>query len=228
MPKRKDIKKILVIGAGPIIIGQACEFDYSGTQACKALKDEGYKVILINSNPATIMTDPGVADKTYIEPISLEVLEEVIKKEKPDAILPTMGGQTALNLAISAEKIGLLKKYKIELIGANSKAIANAEDRKKFRKNMTDIGLDLPKSEILNTLSNSKKCLKKIGLPAIIRPSFTLGGLGGGIARTKKDFFKIVKEGMKSHHKIKFWWKNVLMGGKSSRWRWLEIKMTIV
>ena len=197
MPKRKDIKKILVIGAGPIIIGQACEFDYSGTQACKALKDEGYKVILINSNPATIMTDPGVADKTYIEPISLEVLEEVIKKEKPDAILPTMGGQTALNLAISAEKLGLLKKYKIELIGANSKAIAHAEDRKKFRKNMTDIGLDLPKSEILNNFSNSKKCLKKIGLPAIIRPSFTLGGLGGGIARTKKDFFKIVKEGIK-------------------------------
>ena len=162
MPKRKDIKKILVIGAGPIIIGQACEFDYSGTQACKALKDEGYKVILINSNPATIMTDPGVADKTYIEPISLGVLEEVIKKEKPDAILPTMGGQTALNLAISAEKIGLLKRYKIELIGANSKAIANAEDRKKFRKNMTDIGLDLPKSEILNNLSNSKKCLKNL------------------------------------------------------------------
>ncbi len=196
MPKRKDIKKILVIGAGPIIIGQACEFDYSGTQACKALKDEGYKVILINSNPATIMTDPGVADKTYIEPISLEVLEEVIKKERPDAILPTMGGQTALNLAINAEKIGLLKRYKIELIGANSKAIANAEDRKKFRKNMSDIGIDLPKSEVLNKFSNAKKCLNKIGLPTIIRPSFTLGGLGGGIARTQKDFFKIVKEGM--------------------------------
>ena len=129
MPKRKDIKKILVIGAGPIIIGQACEFDYSGTQACKALKDEGYKVILVNSNPATIMTDPGVADQTYIEPISVEVLEEIIKKEKPHAILPTMGGQTALNLALKAEKLGILKKYKIELIGANSKAIANAEDR---------------------------------------------------------------------------------------------------
>ena len=196
MPKRKDIKKILVIGAGPIIIGQACEFDYSGTQACKALKDEGYKVILINSNPATIMTDPGVADKTYIEPISVEVLEEIIKKERPEAILPTMGGQTALNLAIKAEKIGLLKKYKIELIGANSHAIANAEDRKKFRKNMSDIGIDLPKSEILNNFSKAKQTLKKIGLPAIIRPSFTLGGLGGGIARTKKDFFKIVKEGM--------------------------------
>ena len=161
MPKRKDIKKILVIGAGPIIIGQACEFDYSGTQACKALKDEGYKVILINSNPATIMTDPEVADKTYIEPITIEALEEVIKKEKPDAILPTMGGQTALNLAIKAEEVGFLKKYKIELIGANSKAITNAEDRKKFRKNMSDIGIDLPKSEIINSFSHSAKCLKK-------------------------------------------------------------------
>ena len=196
MPKRKDIKKILVIGAGPIIIGQACEFDYSGTQACKALKDEGYKVILVNSNPATIMTDPGVADQTYIEPISVEVLEEIIKKEKPHAILPTMGGQTALNLALKAEKLGILKKYKIELIGANSKAIANAEDRKKFRKNMSDIGIDLPKSEILNNFKHASKCLKKIGLPAIIRPSFTLGGLGGGIARTKKEFFKIVKGGL--------------------------------
>ena len=196
MPKRKDIKKILVVGAGPIIIGQACEFDYSGTQACKALRDEGFKVILINSNPATIMTDPNVADKTYIEPITLEVLEKILIKEKPDAILPTMGGQTALNLAMEAEKKGVLKKYKIELIGANSSAIANAEDRKKFRKNMFDIGIDLPKSEILNNFKKAKKILNKIGLPAIIRPSFTLGGLGGGIARTKNDFFKIVKEGM--------------------------------
>ena len=188
MSKRKDLKKILVVGAGPIIIGQACEFDYSGTQACKALKDEGYKVILINSNPATIMTDPGVADKTYIEPITKEILEKILIKEKPDAILPTMGGQTALNLAMEAEKNGLLKKYKIELIGANSKAIANAEDRKKFRKNMSDIGLDLPKSEIVNNLKQTKKCLKKIGLPAIIRPAFTLGGLGSGIAKNKKEF----------------------------------------
>ena len=194
MPKRKDIKKILVVGAGPIIIGQACEFDYSGTQACKALKDEGYKVILINSNPATIMTDPDVADKTYIEPITTEVLEKILIKEKPEAILPTMGGQTALNLAIKAEKIGLLKKYKIELIGANSKAISNAEDRKKFRKNMIDIGLNLPKSEIINNLKQAKKCLTKVGLPAIIRPAFTLGGLGGGIAKSKKEFFKIVND----------------------------------
>ena len=221
MPRRKDIKKILVIGAGPIIIGQACEFDYSGTQACKALKDEGYKVILINSNPATIMTDPGVADKTYIEPISIEVLEEIIKKEKPEAILPTMGGQTALNLAIKAEKVGLLKKYKIELIGANSKAIANAEDRKKFRKNMSDIGIDLPKSAILNNFKNAKLTLKKIGLPAIIRPSFTLGGLGGGIARTKKDFFKIVREGMHESPQSQVLVEECLDG-------WKEFEMEVV
>ncbi len=196
MPKRKDIKRILVVGAGPIIIGQACEFDYSGTQACKALKDEGYKVILINSNPATIMTDPDVADKTYIEPITLTVLEKILIKEKPDAILPTMGGQTALNLAMEAEKKGILKKYKIQLIGANSKAISNAEDRKKFRKNMLDIGLDLPKSKIVNSFGQSSKVLKQIGLPAIIRPAFTLGGLGGGIAKNKKEFFKIIKNGL--------------------------------
>ncbi len=196
MPKRKDLKKILVVGAGPIIIGQACEFDYSGTQACKALKDEGYKVVLINSNPATIMTDPDVADKTFIEPITLEVLEKILKKEKPNAILPTMGGQTALNLAMEAEKKGILKKYKIELIGANSNAIANAEDRKRFRKNMIDIGLDLPKSEIVNNIKQASEILKKIGLPAIIRPAFTLGGLGGGIAKNKKDYFKIIKNGL--------------------------------
>ncbi len=221
MPKRKDIKKILVIGAGPIIIGQACEFDYSGTQACKALKDEGFQVVLINSNPATIMTDPGVADKTYIEPITIPVLEEVIKKEKPNAILPTMGGQTALNLAISAEKAGLLKKYKIELIGAKSKAIENAEDRKKFRKNMSDIGLDLPKSRIINHFKDAAKCLKEIGLPAIIRPSFTLGGLGGGIAKNKKDFFKLVKTGMNESPQNQVLIEESLEG-------WKEFEMEVV
>ena len=196
MPKRKDIKKILVVGAGPIIIGQACEFDYSGTQACKALKDEGYKVILLNSNPATIMTDPDIADKTYIEPITLKILEKILKKEKPNAILPTMGGQTALNLAMEAKRKGVLKKYKIELIGANSNAIANAEDRKKFRKNMSEIGLDLPKSKIVNHNKDAGSALRSIGLPAIIRPAYTLGGLGGGIAKNKKEFFKIVKNGL--------------------------------
>ncbi len=221
MPKRKDIKKILVIGAGPIIIGQACEFDYSGTQACKALKDEGFQVVLINSNPATIMTDPGVADKTYIEPITIPVLEEVIKKEKPDAILPTMGGQTALNLAISAEKAGLLKKYKIELIGAKSKAIENAEDRKKFRKNMYDIGLDLPKSKILNNFKDASKCLREIGLPAIIRPSFTLGGLGGGIAKSKQEFLKLVRNGMNESPQNQVLIEESLEG-------WKEFEMEVV
>ena len=157
MSKRTDIKSILIIGAGPIIIGQACEFDYSGAQACKALKEEGYRVILVNSNPATIMTDPNVADKTYIEPITLKILEKILKKEKPDAILPTMGGQTALNLALEAEQKGILKKYKIELIGAKPDAISNAEDRKKFRKNMIDIGLDLPKSKIIKNIKDAEK-----------------------------------------------------------------------
>ncbi len=221
MPKRKDIKKILVVGAGPIIIGQACEFDYSGTQACKALKDEGYYVILINSNPATIMTDPGVADKTYIEPITIEILEKILKKERPNAILPTMGGQTALNLAIKAEKTGLLKKYKIELIGANSKAISNAEDRKKFRKNMSDIGLNLPKSEIVNNIKQAKKSLNKVGLPAIIRPAFTLGGLGGGIAKNKKQFFKIVKEGLDASPVSQILVEECLEG-------WKEFEMEVV
>ncbi len=196
MGKRKDIKKILVIGAGPIVIGQACEFDYSGTQACKALKNEGYTVILINSNPATIMTDPEVADKTYIEPITTEIVEKIIKKEKPCAILPTMGGQTALNIAISMEKKGMLKKNKVELIGAKATAISRAEDRDLFRKSMKEINLDLPKSEIINSFNKSKKVLNKIGLPAIIRPSFTLGGTGGGIAKNKKEFFDLIKSGL--------------------------------
>jgi len=221
MPKRKDIKKILVVGAGPIIIGQACEFDYSGTQACKALKDEGYKVILINSNPATIMTDPDVADKTYIEPITLEVLEKILIKEKPNAILPTMGGQTALNLAMEAEKKGILRKYKIELIGANSKAIANAEDRKKFRKNMIDIGLDLPKSKIVNNFSQASKVLNQIGLPAIVRPAFTLGGLGGGIVKTKKEFFKIIKTGLQESPVSQVLVEECLEG-------WKEFEMEVV
>ncbi len=221
MPKRRDIKKILVVGAGPIIIGQACEFDYSGTQACKALRNEGYKVVLINSNPATIMTDPNVADKTYIEPITLEVLEKILIKEKPDAILPTMGGQTALNLAMEAEKKGVLKKYKIELIGANSKAIANAEDRKKFRKNMIEIGLDLPKSQIVNNLNQASKALKQIGLPAIIRPAFTLGGLGGGIAKNKKEYQKIIRSGLQESPVSQVLVEECLEG-------WKEFEMEVV
>ena len=167
------------------------------------------------------MTDPDIAHKTYIEPITLKILEKILKKEKPNAILPTMGGQTALNLAMEAKRKGVLKKYKIELIGANSNAIANAEDRKKFRKNMSDIGIDLPKSGVLNKFSNAKKCLNKIGLPAIIRPSFTLGGLGGGIARTKKDFFKIVKEGMNESPQNQVLVEECLDG-------WKEFEMEVV
>jgi len=221
MPKRKDLKKILVIGAGPIIIGQACEFDYSGTQACKALGEEGYKVILINSNPATIMTDPEVADKTYIEPINIEILKSIIKKEKPCAILPTMGGQTALNMAIQLEKKGILKKYKVELIGANSKAISNAEDRKKFRKCMKEINIDLPKSEIITSIKKAKNALKKIGLPAIIRPAFTLGGSGGGIAYGKKEYYEKVKNGLNESPENQILIEECLEG-------WKEFEMEVV
>jgi len=196
VPKRTDIKSILIIGAGPIVIGQACEFDYSGTQACKALRAEGYRIILINSNPATIMTDPDVADKTYIEPITLEIIEEIIKKEKPDAILPTMGGQTALNAAMLLKKEGVLEKYNVELIGANSEAIENAEDREKFKKNMIEVGLECARSAICRSLDEAKSALKTIGLPTIIRPSFTLGGSGGGIANTEAEYLKIVEHGL--------------------------------
>ena len=196
MPKRKDIKSILIVGAGPIIIGQACEFDYSGTQACKALREEGYKVILINSNPATIMTDPDTADVVYIEPITPEIVAKIIKKERPDVLLPTMGGQTALNIAIELSKNGTLKKYKVELIGANLKAIKKAEERESFYKAMTKIGLECPRAEIARNFKDAKKALKKIGLPVIIRPSFTLGGTGGGIATTEKQFEEIANSGL--------------------------------
>ncbi len=196
MPKRTDLKTIMIIGAGPIIIGQACEFDYSGSQACKALRQEGYKIVLVNSNPATIMTDPDIADITYIEPITDEVLEEIIQKEKPDAILPTMGGQTGLNAAMSLNEKGILKKYNVELIGANAEAIDNAENREKFKKNMNEIGLESAKSFICRNEEDAKEAFNKIGIPSIIRPSFTLGGTGGGVANTKEEFFEIVKNGL--------------------------------
>ena len=198
MPKRNDIKSILVVGAGPIIIGQACEFDYSGTQACKALREEGYRVILINSNPATIMTDPDTADAVYIEPITPEIVTKIIAKEKPDVMLPTMGGQTALNIAIALSNNGTLKKYNVELIGANLKAIKKAEERERFYKAMIKIGLECPRAEIARNFKDAKKALKKIGLPVIIRPSFTLGGTGGGIATTEKQFDEIANSGLYS------------------------------
>ena len=196
MPKRTDIKSILVIGAGPIVIGQACEFDYSGVQACKALKDEGYRVILVNSNPATIMTDPGLADATYIEPITPDMVAKIIEKEKPDAILPTMGGQTALNTAMALHRDGRLKKLKVELIGANAEAIDKAEDRLLFREAMTKIGLLCPKSEVVHNREEAINALDHVGLPAIIRPSFTLGGTGGGIAYNRDEYFEIVQGGI--------------------------------
>jgi hypothetical protein len=181
MAKRTDIKSILIIGAGPIIIGQACEFDYSGAQACKALREEGYKVILVNSNPATIMTDPEMADVTYIEPITWQILERIIAKENPDAILPTMGGQTALNCALDLHKHGVLEKYKCELIGATPEAIDKAEDRSKFKDAMTKIGLGSARSGIAHSMDEAWGVQKEVGFPTIIRPSFTMGGSGGGI-----------------------------------------------
>ena len=196
MPKRTDIKIILVIGAGPIVIGQACEFDYSGVQACKALKEEGYRVILINSNPATIMTDPGLADATYIEPITPDMVAKIIEKERPDAILPTMGGQTALNTAMALHRDGRLAKYGVELIGANAEAIDKAEDRLLFREAMTRIGLESPVSEVVHNREEAINALDRVGLPAIIRPSFTLGGTGGGIAYNRDEFFDIVQGGI--------------------------------
>jgi carbamoyl-phosphate synthase large subunit len=196
MPKRTDIKSILIIGAGPIVIGQACEFDYSGTQACKALKEEGYRVILVNSNPATIMTDPDLADATYIEPITPEIVTKIIEKERPDALLPTMGGQTALNCALSLKKMGTLDKYNVKMIGATAEAIDKAEDRELFRNAMTKIGLETPRSHHVKSLGDALKALDDIGLPAIIRPSFTMGGTGGGIAYNKAEFIEIVEGGI--------------------------------
>jgi carbamoyl-phosphate synthase large subunit len=203
MPKRQDIKSILIIGAGPIVIGQACEFDYSGAQACKALREEGYRVILVNSNPATIMTDPGMADATYIEPITSRVVEKIIAKERPDALLPTMGGQTALNCALDLAKQGVLAKYGVEMIGASEKAIEKAEDRQKFKQAMTSIGLDSAKSGIAHSLAEAWAVQKRIqgviggaGFPMVIRPSFTLGGTGGGIAYNPEEFEEICKRGL--------------------------------
>ena len=196
MPRRNDLKSILIIGAGPIVIGQACEFDYSGAQACKALKQEGYKVVLVNSNPATIMTDPETADVTYIEPITWQVVERIIAKEKPDAILPTMGGQTALNCAMDLYKNGVLHKHSVELIGASPVAIEKAEDRLKFKEAMTRIGLASARSGIAHTLDEASAVQKSMGFPVVVRPSFTLGGSGGGIAWNLEEFVAICTRGL--------------------------------
>jgi carbamoyl-phosphate synthase large subunit len=221
MPKRTDIKSILVIGAGPIIIGQACEFDYSGVQACKALKDEGYRVILVNSNPATIMTDPGLADATYVEPITPDMVAKIIEKERPDALLPTMGGQTALNTAMALHRDGRLRKLGVELIGANAEAIDKAEDRLLFREAMTKIGLESPRSEVVHDREQAAKALEHIGLPAIIRPSFTLGGTGGGIAYNRDEYFEIVQGGLDASPTTEVLVEESVLG-------WKEYEMEVV
>ncbi len=221
MPKRTDIRSILIIGAGPIVIGQACEFDYSGAQACKALREEGYRVILVNSNPATIMTDPGLADATYVEPITPEVVERIILKEKPDAVLPTMGGQTALNTAMALHASGFLEKHNVELIGAKADVIDRAEDRQKFREAMDAIGIESPRSFIAHTLAEAHEALKQIGFPTIIRPSFTMGGSGGGIAYNREEFERIVLSGLDASPTTEVLVEESVLG-------WKEYEMEVV
>jgi carbamoyl-phosphate synthase large subunit len=221
MAKRTDIKSILIIGAGPIVIGQACEFDYSGAQACKALREEGYRVILVNSNPATIMTDPEMADATYIEPITWQVVEKIIAKEKPDALLPTMGGQTALNCALDLDKHGVLKKYNVELIGASKEAIDKAEDRQKFKEAMTKIGLGSAKSAIAHSMEEALQVQAAIGYPAIIRPSFTMGGSGGGIAYNREEFITICERGLDASPTKELLIEESMLG-------WKEYEMEVV
>ncbi|MBE7638031.1 carbamoyl-phosphate synthase large subunit [Sneathiella sp. P13V-1] len=221
MPKRTDIQSIMIIGAGPIIIGQACEFDYSGTQACKALKEEGYRVILVNSNPATIMTDPELADATYIEPITPDVVERILEKERPDAVLPTMGGQTALNTALALAERGALDRLGVQLIGAKEEAIEKAEDRDKFRTAMQKIGLDMPISDVAHTMEEAWKVLETVGLPCIIRPSFTLGGTGGGLAYNREEFEDIVTGGLDASPTTEVLIEESIVG-------WKEYEMEVV
>ncbi|HLD69572.1 MAG TPA: carbamoyl-phosphate synthase large subunit, partial [Candidatus Omnitrophota bacterium] len=198
MPRRNDIKKILIVGAGPIVIGQGCEFDYSGTQACKALKEEGFEVVLVNSNPATIMTDPEFSDHTYIEPLTPEFVEYIIKKERPDAVLPTLGGQTALNIAMKLHENGVLAKYNVKLIGADYEVIKKAEDRELFKKAVLKIGLEVARSEFAHNMEEAKRAVEKIEFPVIIRPSFTLGGTGGGSANDMEEFERAAAIGIES------------------------------
>src|SRR5213595_257806 len=221
MPKRTDIKSILIIGAGPIVIGQACEFDYSGAQACKALRAEGFRVILVNSNPATIMTDPDMADATYIEPITWPMVAKIIERERPDALLPTMGGQTALNCALDLAREGILNKFDVELIGASKKAIDKAEDREKFKAAMTRIGLGSARSGIAHNLEQALEVQGDIGLPAVIRPSFTLGGTGGGIAYNKDEFVEMCKRGLDASPTRELLIEQSLRG-------WKEFEMEVV
>ncbi len=221
MPKRDDLQSILIVGAGPIIIGQACEFDYSGVQACKALKEEGFRVILVNSNPATIMTDPDFADATYIEPINWRIVASIIEKEKPDAILPTMGGQTALNCVLDLNRHGILKKFDVEMIGASSEAIDKAEDREQFRNAMAAINLETVNGDLAHTLEEAHSIVSRIGFPAIIRPSFTLGGSGGGIAYNMDEFDDICNRGLDASPTRELLIEESIIG-------WKEFEMEVV
>ena len=221
MPKRTDIQSIMIIGAGPIIIGQACEFDYSGAQACKALREEGYRIILVNSNPATIMTDPEMADATYIEPITPDIVAKIIEKERPDALLPTMGGQTGLNTALALDDLGILKKFNVELIGAKRDAIEMAEDRKLFREAMDRLGIENPKATIAESLAEAMAAIESVGLPAIIRPAFTMGGTGGGIAYNREDYERICKSGLDASPVSQILIDESLLG-------WKEFEMEVV
>ncbi|KAG1461902.1 hypothetical protein G6F57_014046 [Rhizopus arrhizus] len=221
MPKRTALKTILIIGAGPIVIGQACEFDYSGAQACKALRDEGYRVVLVNSNPATIMTDPEMADAVYIEPINWQTGEKIIAKEKPDALLPTMGGQTALNCALDLADHGVLEKYNVELIGDKREAIRMAEDRELFRVAMGEIGLECPTAAVAHTLDEALEIQTRVGYPTIIRPSFTLGGSGGGIAYNREELVEIVSRGLELSPTTEVLVEESVLG-------WKEFEMEVV
>src|SRR5712675_796699 len=221
MPKRTDIKSILIIGAGPIVIGQACEFDYSGAQACKALRAEGYRVILVNSNPATIMTDPEMADATYVEPITWQVVARIIEKERPDALLPTMGGQTALNCALDLAREGVLEKFKVEMIGASREAIDKAEDREKFKVAMTRIGLASARSSLAHSIEEALQVQAGIGFPVVIRPSFTLGGTGGGIAYNREEFVAICERGLDASPTKELLIEESVLG-------WKEFEMEVV
>ncbi|MGA1696475.1 MAG: carbamoyl phosphate synthase large subunit, partial [Arenicellales bacterium] len=221
MPKRQDIKTILVVGAGPIVIGQACEFDYSGVQACKALREEGYRVVLVNSNPATIMTDPEFADATYIEPITWEAVALIIEKERPDALLPTMGGQTALNCSLDLVRHGVLQKFGVEMIGATRDAIDKAEDRERFRNAMRDIGLEVVRGELAHSMEDAMAVLDQIGFPIIIRPSFTLGGSGGGIAYNTDEYQAICARGLDASPTNELLIEECILG-------WKEFEMEVV
>ena len=221
MPKRTDLKSIMVIGAGPIVIGQACEFDYSGTQACKALREEGYRLILVNSNPATIMTDPDTADATYVEPVTPETVEKIIEIERPDALLPTMGGQTGLNTALEVDNRGVLKEFGVELIGARRDAIEKAEDRQKFREAMTRIGIESPRSVIAHSIEEAMAAIDHVGLPAIVRPAFTLGGTGGGVAYNRSEYEDVCRAGLKASPVGQILIDESLLG-------WKEFEMEVV